>query len=1107
MQPEPKRSQYEGRGTGWGTAAVLVLIALFLLDHIPWKLLLLDTTPTGGDTPAHLYLFSHLKRTLLSEGRVVSWANGWWCGFPMFRYYFPLPYLAAVLLSLAVPFNVAFKLATVLGLFLLPPAAWAAGRLMRLPRPVPVLLAIAMVPFLFVRTHSMWGVNISSTFAGMIANSLSFPLMLLAVASAWRDAQDEAIRLRTVLLLVLTLMSHFFTSLMAGLTIALIPFLFIPKRRFLKTAGLLAAEGALAALMMGWWLVPLLARREFSMDFGTNWAISLFRTFPPYAAALLPLVGAALFLAARRGVQAVWLFAGMGAAAGLLLWKGFLLSPVFVNVRLWPFLFFCYLALAACGAGLLLAGRRKVGLAIAALTLAALAVVELGERSDRWAAGSGVEAGPAARLSAEWNYEGVEPKPLGPVFRQLIEPLRGTPGRLANELNAENTAFGSVRIFETVPHLLGKPVLEGGLVNSAIGSMFAYYIQSESSLNAAGFPDIVKPASFDPARATGHFRLFNVKHFIARSPAVREAFAARPEWRPVLALEGWTLFELTTHDGRYVRIPRFQPVGVLTARWKECALEWMYAFEALEQPFVFLKEGSREAARFPGAVLSEPQFRAYLRAVRAGVAPESRGLPPVFGVPTRSGSVEERAPEDGSVAFRTAAPGQPHVAAYMYDPDWRSAAGEVFLVTPGFLLVYPSSEQVQLVFARSGWGWLGLGLTVAGWLLAAGLGWRNRPAPGAWRPELLKFLDAVLGPLLCKLAVWGRPGGGAPGAGAPAAAVKRILVIRPGGMGDMLLLIPVLRRFFETVPGAEADVICETRNRSVLEMAGLPVTILPADGAPFRLWLRLWRTRYDAAVDTEQFHHLSALLALASGAPVRIGFKINPARNPLYTHPAGYDMDGHEGLQFLRLFEPLGVTGPYRLEGSLRASPQKVRPAIREAVERLAGEGPLIVIHPGGTIESKRWGAARFARLAEALLVAPDRRVALAGGGADRLEAQAVLRLAARSEGRLVDFTGALSIPETAWLLGRSRVFVGGDSGVAHLAAALGVRTVVLFGPGDPRKWGLTDARHRIIRQALPCSPCSLFGYQRACRDKACMGEITVDSVAAAVLEQLKGPA
>ncbi len=77
---------------------------------------------------------------------------------------------------------------------------------------------------------------------------------------------------------------------------------------------------------------------------------------------------------------------------------------------------------------------------------------------------------------------------------------------------------------------------------------------------------------------------------------------------------------------------------------------------------------------------------------------------------------------------------------------------------------------------------------------------------------------------------------------------------------------------------------------------------------------------------------------------------------------------------------------------------------------------------------------------------------------------------------------------------------------LAHLAVVLGVRTVVLFGPGDPLKWGLEDARHGVIRQKRPCAPCALFGYQKSCPDRKCLREIGVERVKEAVQGLLADP-
>ena len=117
-------------------AAILTVVTLFVAWQLSPGDWISNTVTVGGDTPAHLYLVSHLKDQLLHHGRIISWAGGWWCGFPMFQFYFALPYAAMALLSLVMPLNVAVKLVSVSGLVALPACAYAAARWMRLPRRV-----------------------------------------------------------------------------------------------------------------------------------------------------------------------------------------------------------------------------------------------------------------------------------------------------------------------------------------------------------------------------------------------------------------------------------------------------------------------------------------------------------------------------------------------------------------------------------------------------------------------------------------------------------------------------------------------------------------------------------------------------------------------------------------------------------------------------------------------------------------------------------------------------------------------------------------------------------------------------------------------------------
>ena len=690
--------------------SVLALLCGFILSNLTPSLLLTDTLTTGGDTPAHSYLASHLRASLFGEGRISSWASGWWCGFPMFQYYFCLPYLLVALLSVPLKFNVAFKLVTVAGSLLLPPAAYVAGRTARLPRPAPLLLAIVTLPLLFDDSHTMWGVNLYSTLAGMISNSLSFPIMLLVLACAWRDADDGRFRIRTVLLMTALVASHFFTSLLAAIAVACMPFAG-PRAGLRRALGTLAREGALAALLMAWWLIPLLATRECAVDFGGNWDVNLLRQFSPYAVCLAPFILPAAAAARSHAYRfAVPLLCLLSAAAVLFVAGHDWVSAVFVNVRLWPFILFGVLALGAIGTAAALRGSFRPLPAAAAFLLLTLAFgVPWPNNVAGWSG---------------WNYSGIERKPGWPAFRDLVLPLKGISGRLANDLHPDYNTMGSSRIIECVPHLIGKPILEGGILNSAWGSLFAYYIQGETSDAAAGFPTKVEPAAFDITNATKHLDLFNVRHFIARSPRTRAALAAHPAWHRLRESDGWELFELTSHDGRYVFIPEYWPIAVPCGDRQAAGLDWIYTIGSLDQFFVLLRP-REDAAAEVGPVLAEADYRRHLESCSQGrpspLARRRTAAPP--------DAITGESVTDSEIRFRTTATNMPHVVKCTWFPNWQAADGSpVYMVTPCFLVVYPRHAEVQLYYGRTLPDNIACGLTGAGLCILLGLSLRRATA-------------------------------------------------------------------------------------------------------------------------------------------------------------------------------------------------------------------------------------------------------------------------------------------------------------------------------------------------------------------------------------------
>ena len=359
------------------------------------------------------------------------------------------------------------------------------------------------------------------------------------------------------------------------------------------------------------------------------------------------------------------------------------------------------------------------------------------------------------------------------------------------------------------------------------------------------------------------------------------------------------------------------------------------------------------------------------------------------------------------------------------------------------------------------------------------------------RTGLLKALDSVLGPVLC--AAFSRA------QRAPEARTLRdfpggrVLVVRPGGIGDAVLLLPALRALRQAMPDSSVDVLCESRNAPVFELSGLADRVLRADATPLATLRALRRGRYAAVLDTEQFHHFSAVLATRTRAPLRVGFSVAPARLGLYTHTVPYDLQGPEDVQFGRILAAaLGVPSvelPPRA-GSIPAD--RLPPPPNCLPER------FVALHPGGSVPCKRWGAGRYVELAAALRDRTGLPCVLVGASADRTAAEEVSRAAGA-----VDLCGRLDLAATASVLARSGLLVGPDSGIAHLAVAVGSRAVVLFGPSDPLKWGPPPDRGLALREPLPCSPCSMFGYTKPCRTNACMAALSSDRVLSAVLSLL----
>lgn len=356
--------------------------------------------------------------------------------------------------------------------------------------------------------------------------------------------------------------------------------------------------------------------------------------------------------------------------------------------------------------------------------------------------------------------------------------------------------------------------------------------------------------------------------------------------------------------------------------------------------------------------------------------------------------------------------------------------------------------------------------------------------------RFLKLLDSYFGKLACTLLTQHIKERSLP---FPSA---RVLFIRPGGIGDAVYLLPILSLLKSKYPDASIDILSEKRNAAVFSFATEVESLFRYD-VPQEL-ITCLRKHYDIIIDSEQWHRLSAVVASLIKAEFRIGFGTNE-RSRLFNHAVSYSHDDHELISFSRLLKPLIDVFPLpKLGESFLHLPGALIENVKNKFTLL--EKSLVAIAPGASVAERRWGGNRFALVAEEL-ASHGYNIVIVGAAADSQDA-AVIK---NSVPRAVDLTGKTSLQEAAAVLSLSRLLICADSGLLHIAVALGIPTVSLFGPGRRKKWAPLSERHRVIDKQLSCSPCTTYGSTPPCSQQiACMQQIIPQEVISAACEILE---
>lgn len=338
---------------------------------------------------------------------------------------------------------------------------------------------------------------------------------------------------------------------------------------------------------------------------------------------------------------------------------------------------------------------------------------------------------------------------------------------------------------------------------------------------------------------------------------------------------------------------------------------------------------------------------------------------------------------------------------------------------------------------------------------------------------------------------------------------KKILVMRYRFIGDTILSVPFLRNLRYAYPQAEIDVLVGPQSGLVLQGCPYINDLIVFDTTRFHKYdksegkaksfldyaWQLRRKKYDLVFVLKRSLS-SALLAWLCGAKYRVGYDTQ-SRGFLLSHKVKWDSSVHDVESMLDVLKEANVP---IVDDHLEAwvSPQEDS-QIDELVPELANVPVPVLVHAAAAHPDKMYPLQLWAdvicKLAAAAAITP----VFTGAQQDKQLYDELQQLCGLT---CINLAGKLSLRQSLALYRRMKLAICVDSGPAHLAAAVNVPTVALFGPTDPVRWRPWGSKHQAVYdESLPCRPCN---YHKTCDDRPCLTKLDPQIVVNHCLPVLK---
>jgi heptosyltransferase-3 len=344
--------------------------------------------------------------------------------------------------------------------------------------------------------------------------------------------------------------------------------------------------------------------------------------------------------------------------------------------------------------------------------------------------------------------------------------------------------------------------------------------------------------------------------------------------------------------------------------------------------------------------------------------------------------------------------------------------------------------------------------------------------------------------------------------------IRNILLIQLGDIGDVVLSFPCIRALRENFP--QANLIVGVRQKAAELIQDCPW----ADGVisinqDERKWyekviyqknffFRLRRFNFDMVIDLRTGTR-GAILALLSGARQRIGRFADDGRlwrNRIFTHlvSPSNELNQYAAEHNINILSPLNLNIKERLPVLSVTHRRRETALSLLRQEKIPLDRPIVALHPFSLWNYKEWGRKEFISLIDYIGRNYNYTVMITGSKEERNRAEA---MANRCKTAVFNLAGKTSIGTLPAVFEACKLFIGVDTAALHIAAAIGIPTIGIFGPSSPTNWAPIGDQHTVVFKEMLCLPCRRKGCQDS-ETSRCLDELTFEEIKETVDGQLK---